>query len=162
MCVGPCILPFPLLTQNVLANDPAALYQLDLAVQHLCRLKVTWQPKIAPIPCPKALPPSWGPSEQQLQDVAAYAVTADWVVVDDQSDGGDINFSAQEECADELGTERADSAGYLAGELLDSVEAADLSEAYRDEMDLYLYLDRAALDIGDSRASSPLKRRRGE
>ena len=68
--------------QIVVANDSAILYQLDLTEEHLCWLCVMWQPKIAPIPCPKALPSSWGPSEQQLWDVAAYAVTPNWTVVD--------------------------------------------------------------------------------
>lgn len=140
--------------QIVVANDSAILYQLDLAVEHLCRLCVTWQPKIAPIPCPKALPSSWGPLEQQLRDVAAYAVTADWTVVDDWSKETNVGISDQEECLDELDTEMANLAGYLVGELLDSVEAVGLVDAYRGETGLDLHLDYVDLDISTSKASS--------
>ena len=102
------ILLLPPLTQIVAANDLAALYQLDLAVEHLCQLCVRWQPKITPIPCPKVLPSSWGPSEWQLQDVAAYTVTADWTVVDNCREAN-IGPSAQEEYLDELGTGMLDT-----------------------------------------------------
>ena len=139
MCIAYYILLLPPLTQIVAANDLAAFYQLDLAVEHLCQLCVMWQPKITPIPCPKVLPSSWGPSEWQLQDVAAYAVAADWTVVDN-CEKANVGPSAQEEYLDKLGTGTINSAGYLAGELLDSVEVAGLSEAYRDETDLYQYL----------------------
>ena len=69
-----------------------------------------------------------------------------------------IGPSAQEEYLDKLGTGTINLAGYLAGELLDSVEVAGLSEAYRDEMDLYQYLEHVDSDISNLRAlSSPQK-----
>ena len=64
----------------------------------------------------------------------------------------DVCPSAKEEYLDDLGTGMINSAGYLAGELLDSVEVVGLSEAYRDEMDLYRYLEHVDLDISNSRA----------
>ena len=149
--------------QIVVANDSAILNQLDLAVEHLCWLCVTWQPNIVPIPCPKALPSSWGPLEQQLQDVAAYTVMADWTVVDDWSKETNVGTSDQEECLDKLGTEMANLAGYLVGKFLDSVKVVGLVDAYRSETGLDLHLDYVDLDISTSRASSsPQKHHRAE
>lgn len=122
---------------------------------------MTWQSKVAPIPCPKPLPSCWGPSERQLQDAAAYEVTAGWNVADDSINGGDAELSAPGGCDDDLGVQSDDGADYLAGELMDSVEAADLTDAYRDETDLYLYLDSMQLTPSDSNLTpSPKKRPR--
>lgn len=151
-----------MLIRDMLAHDSAMQYQLDLAAENLCRLCVTWQSKIAPIPCAKPLPSCWGPTEGQLQDAAAYEVIASWDVVGDDSTGGDGEVSAHEECDDDLGVENEDLADDLAGELFDSVEAADLTQAYRDESDLYLYLDSMDLTTSTSKGTpSPRKRHRG-
>ena len=51
-----------------------------------------------------------------------------------------------------------DSTEYCMGELLDSVETADLSEVYWHEEDIYLYIDQEHLDGNDSRVNtSPQK-----
>lgn len=151
------------LIQENLASDAAMLYHLDLKAQSLCRLCVTWQAKIAPIRCPKLLDTCWGPTERQLRDAAAYEVTADWGVIDESSKEDGIEHSAHEEYEDDLSDGLHDPSDYLAGELLDSVEVADLADAYRDETELYLYFDRVHLSNGESsRSFSTPKRAREE
>ena len=64
-----------------------------------------------------------------------------------------VGISDQEECLDKLGIEMANLAGYLFGELLDSVKAVGLIDAYRGKTGLDLHLDYVDLDISTSRAS---------
>ena len=133
-----------LLNADYTATDPTTLYHLEIVSQHLCCLCVTWQSNVSPIPCPKPLPSSWGPSEALLQDAAAYEVLADWDASVDES-------SAREaaRCSDhsECDNNDLEDLSHECGEFFDSVEAEDLTDAYQEDDGLYLYLDHG--DIAD-------------
>ena len=98
-------------------------YQLNLRLDHLCRLCVTWQSKIAHIPCPEVLPTCWGPTEAQLHQAAIYEVTADW-----DTGPNPARSSNHRESEDEFWAEGDQFADELAGKLLDSVEATELND----------------------------------
>ena len=137
------------------ANDPAIVYQLDMRLDHLCHLCLTWQSKIAQIPCPEALPTCWGPIEAQLQQAAIYKVTANWDMAPKPTQL--LNHGGSE---DDFGTDSNQPADELVGDLLDCVEAADLHDAYCNETDLSWYLDCAHLILNSESTSSPCKHHR--
>ena len=109
-------------------------YTLEIQLDHLLHLCITWQSNITPIPCAKALPLSWGPTEAQLQCVAIYKVMADWGTA---SQSTQYIATANGESDNDF---EGESDG-LAGELFASVEAADLANAYHGASDLLLYFD---------------------
>ena len=116
-------------------------YQLEIKLCYLLCLCVTWQSKITAIPHSKMLPSCWGPTEGQLHNAAIYKVTADW-------DVGDQAGKPSNHCAiDEEFRATSDEPGDdLDSELLESIETADLTNAYHDKTDTSHYLDHFHLD----------------
>ena len=120
------------------------MYHLEIISQHLCCLCVTWQSKVSPIPCPKPLPSSWGPSEALLRDTTAYEVLADW---DASVNESSVREAARSSNHSECDNDDLEDLSHECREFFDSVEAVDLTDAYQEDDGLYLYLDHG--DIAD-------------
>ena len=129
-------------------------YQLEIKLHYLLRLCVTWQLKITAIPHSKMLPSCWGPTEAQLHDAAIYEVTADWDVGDQAGEPSDhCTIDEELRAASDKPSDDLDS------ELLESIEVADLTDAYCDETDTSHYLDHFHLDTTSlHHTPSPCKR----
>ena len=63
-----------------LGEDGALIYQLKSRMTELKILCVTWRAKIRAIPCAHDVGDSWGPSDDDLADIAASEVTGSWDV----------------------------------------------------------------------------------
>ena len=97
-------------------GDYDLTYQLDLRVQYLCRLCVTWQGKLRSIPC--AMSESWGPSDQNLIDTVAFEFQGSW-------DRVDVDTDDELDCDDDLRVQDDD-------DMLELVETMELSTIYQD------------------------------
>lgn len=88
-----------------------------------------------------------------------YEVTADWDEAGECLNGTTESY-AHGGGDDDLDSESDHGADYLAGELLASIESADLSDSYRDDGGLYISFDHMDLNSTDSRSTTPSPRKR--
>jgi hypothetical protein len=91
----------------VFTDDLVLNYHFNLRKQHLLRLCATWKSQVRPIPV--HMPDSWGPSDQEVQDMQRSEYQPRWgnhTVTDDQIndglDGEEMEFQEDEELIDAI------------------------------------------------------------
>jgi hypothetical protein len=136
------------------ANE-ALLYQLTIRQKQLCQLCATWQAKVRVIPDTSIMPASWGPSEEELLGVISSEVVGAW--------REDMVSNSDDDIQEDGGVSDDDDDDDD-GELLETLEATALTDAYRahDEDSEGLDLDVDDLYILDPVEKSPRKRGRAQ
>lgn len=147
----------------VLEVNPALLYQLQIRAQELCMLCVEWQKNVSPIPCQYPMPPSWGPTEQELHNAAGMKYTPGWDGTNDEESADTEQYNANSGHGSSSDVDTSNDEEEV-DELVDLMEAAGLADEYRAQNGDPYYSDTDDLFMTEDFAeasrfsSSPRKR----